>query len=333
MRYTVVVFLLYIFALINNSSAEINRRAKKSTTTSAAVPTATCAASGSSASKVAIGYGAAAVGGKGGASVTVNTASALQAALLGDTPRIVYVNGPIIRAGNITVGSNKSIIGVGSSAQFNETSLSIRYGTKNVIVQNIKMAFCTGGDNDCITIKDPNTQNIWVDHCTFSGDLNANKDKYDGLIDVTRTATLITISNNHFFNHHKACLFGSGDSQTADVIIKVTVHSNFYENIGSRTPSLRFGHSHIFNNYYDTVGNCINSRDKAQALIENNVFRNIKKATDADTGFCVFTGNDLGSAVNLCPAGTFTQAPYSYSLMTTSNVGCSVPHNSGFGKI
>jgi len=294
-----------------------------------------CAEGGSSLSKVAIGYGSGAVGGAGGSTVTVNTATAMQAALLGDVPTIVYVNGPIIAAGNITVGSNKSIIGVGSSAFFNQSSLSIRYGTQNVIVQNIRMAFCTGGDNDCITIKDPNTQHIWVDHCTFSGDLNANKDVYDGLIDVTRTATMITLSNNHFFNHHKACLFGSGDSQTVDVIIKVTVHSNYYQNIGSRTPSLRFGTAHVFNNYYDTVGNCIDSRDGAQMLVQNNVFRNIVKAADLASlvGYCVFTGNDLGGAVNDCPVGTLTSVPYSYSLMDATTVACSVPNSAGYGKI
>lgn len=35
-----------------------------------------------------------------------------------------------------------------------------------------------------------------------------------------------------------------------DVAIRVTYAYNYWQNLGSRTPSFRFGEGHIFNNYY-----------------------------------------------------------------------------------
>ncbi|KAJ3040391.1 hypothetical protein HDV00_010945 [Rhizophlyctis rosea] len=249
-------------------------------------------------------------GGAGGPTVTVSTASALQAALSDDSPRIVYFNGALSNAGNITVGSNKrqvpasgsglitpTLIGVGSTAWLDKSSLSIRHGTKNVIVRNIKFTLCTGGDNDCITIKDPGTSNIWVDHCDFSGDINANKDVYDGLIDVTREATYVTISYNYFHNHHKALLFGSSDSATEDAAIKINV------------------------------------RDGSQNLIEKNVFRNINKDVRSDGGYCVLVDNDLGGGSAVCDAGTFSSPPYSYTADSTATILSSLIDNAGVGKI
>ncbi|MFC7480992.1 family 16 glycoside hydrolase [Luedemannella flava] len=57
-------------------------------------------------------------GGAGGATVTVSTYAALAAAVADDTPRIVRVSGTITNGGGdmLDVGSNKTIIGVGTNA-------------------------------------------------------------------------------------------------------------------------------------------------------------------------------------------------------------------------
>jgi len=46
----------------------------------------------------------------------------------------------------------------------------------------------------------------------------------------------------------------------------------YWTNCGSRGPSVRYGHPHIFNNYYEGMDSAINTRVGAQILAENNVF-------------------------------------------------------------
>jgi pectate lyase len=46
-------------------------------------------------------------------------------------------------------------------------------------------------------------------------------------------------------------------------------------NIGSRTPSLRFGTGHVFNSYFLNMNTGIDSRDGAQILAQSNAFSNV----------------------------------------------------------
>ena len=70
-------------------------------------------------------------------------------------------------------------------------------GVKNVIVRNLKLSKVKGGD--CIGIQE--ATNIWLDHLDISGDLDASKDYYDGLLDITHAGDYITVSNSHFHDH------------------------------------------------------------------------------------------------------------------------------------
>jgi pectate lyase len=75
----------------------------------------------------------------------------------------------------------------------------------------------------------------------------------------------------------------------------VTYSNNYWSNINSRGPSIRFGTGHIYNNYYDNVSNGINTRDGAQVLVESNTFVGSKKPLySTDDGFAVASGNDFG---------------------------------------
>lgn len=60
-------------------------------------------------------------------------------------------------------------------------------------------------------------------------------------------------SSNYFHDHHKASLVGHSDSNSSEDTGKlhVTYANNYWKDIGSRTPSLRFGTGHIYNNYYE----------------------------------------------------------------------------------
>lgn len=98
-------------------------------------------------------------------------------------------------------------------------------------------------DGDAITMR--NVTNAWIDH-------NSLSDCSDGLIDVTLSSTGITISNNHFFNHHKVMLLGHDDTYDDDKSMKVTVAFNqFGPNAGQRMPRARYGLVHVANNNYD----------------------------------------------------------------------------------
>ncbi|KAJ1416896.1 Pectin lyase fold/virulence factor [Sesbania bispinosa] len=65
-----------------------------------------------------------------------------------------------------------------------------------------------GPDVDGIQIK-PNSKHIWIDRCSLS-------DFDDGLIDITRESTDITISRCHFAQHDKTMLIGADPSHVGD---------------------------------------------------------------------------------------------------------------------
>jgi pectate lyase len=111
----------------------------------------------------------------------------------------------------------------------------------------------------------------------------------------------------------------------------VTYAYNYWKNINSRGPSFRFGTGHLYNNYYDTVSDGINTRDGAQLLVQNNVFAGSKKALySTDGGFAVASGNDFGDSENTAGAGTLTKAPYTVSdLIDASAVKAAVVGTAG----
>ncbi|KAI3982794.1 hypothetical protein MKX01_010277 [Papaver californicum] len=89
---------------------------------------------------------------------------------------------------------------------------------------------------------------IWIDHNTVS-------QCQDGLIDVTRGSTDITISNNWFRDHDKVMLLGHDDGFTRDRNMRVTVIFNhFGPNCNQRMPRVRFGYAHVANNLYNGWG-------------------------------------------------------------------------------
>ena len=62
---------------------------------------------------------------------------------------------------------------------------------------------------------------IWIDHNTLY-------DCQDGLLDVTRGSTNVTISNNWFKNQDKVMLLGHDDGYMRDKNMKVTVVYNHF---------------------------------------------------------------------------------------------------------
>ncbi|KAK5813534.1 probable pectate lyase 4 [Gossypium arboreum] len=97
-------------------------------------------------------------------------------------------------------------------------------------------------DGDAIRLV--TARKVWIDHNTLY-------ECQDGLLDVTRGSTDITISNNWFRNQDKVMLLGHDDGHLRDKNMKVTVIFNhFGPNCNQRMPRVRHGYAHVANNFY-----------------------------------------------------------------------------------
>ncbi|THH04606.1 hypothetical protein EW146_g10136 [Bondarzewia mesenterica] len=282
-----------------------------------------------------VGYAALAgtTGGSGGTTTRVSTLAALTTAVSGDSKKIVIIDGTITGNAVVKVGSNTSVLGASGAALI---GVGLRVlDESNVVIRNIKISKVLASAGDAIGVQA--SSNVWLDHLDLSSDRDHDKDYYDGLLDITHGCTGITATNNYLHDHWKASLIGHSDSNGAeDTAITVTYAYNYFENLNSRTPSFRFGHGHIFNNYYASNSDGINTRDGAQLLVENNVWTSDNKkplySTDEDVpfpGYAVARGDDFGGLENTAPTGDFTTAPYSYSMMSATSVESTVTGSAG----
>ncbi|ORY18039.1 pectate lyase B [Clohesyomyces aquaticus] len=267
-------------------------------------------------------------GGKGGNTTIVSTYAQFTAAVSDDIPHIVIVSGALSGTGTVKVGANKSIIGQSSAAKLAGFGLTVKR-KNNVIIRNLSISKVVGGDAIAVQY----ASNVWIDHCDLSSDRDHDKDYYDGLLDLTHAADFITVSNTFFHDHWKCSLVGhsdnNGDEDTAH--LRVTYHNNYWKNINSRGPSIRFGTGHIFNNYYENVPDAINTRDGAQVLVQNNAFVGSKKPLySTDAGYAVASGNDFGGAGNTALAGKLSSVEYGVpNLLAASEVKAKVVGTAG----
>ncbi|THU89056.1 pectate lyase [Dendrothele bispora CBS 962.96] len=266
-------------------------------------------------------------GGSGGPVTTVTSLDALNDAVQGNDPKIVIISGVITGDDVVRIGSNTTVLGARGSAL---QGVGLRVlNEQNVIIRNVNISKVLASAGDAIGVQA--SHQVWIDHAELSSDRDHDKDFYDGLLDITHGVTGITVTNSKLYTHWKCSLIGHSDNNGAeDVAITVTMASNWWFNLNSRTPSFRFGHGHIFNNVFDDNNDGINTRDGAQLLVENNVWTGTDKPLyETDEGFAVARGNDFGGAENTAPVGTFTTAPYSYSLIATDDVRSAVTPGAG----
>ena len=199
------------------------------------------------------------------------------------------------------VGSNVTLIGVGDDAGLTGAALTVR-GSDNVIIRNLHLSDAY----DCFTSWDPNdgpgawnaeydnlwlaeSTHVWVDHNTFDDGAHppeslphvygAKFEVHDGLLDITNGSDLVTVSWNALRDHDKVDLVGSSNSRLTDRgKLRVTFHHNLYQNLGQRTPRVRFGDVHVYNNYYlepDAAGYSYSwgVGVEAEIVAENNYFQ------------------------------------------------------------
>ncbi|MGW3889668.1 pectate lyase family protein [Micromonospora chokoriensis] len=291
-------------------------------------------------------------GGAGGQTVRATTGTAIHAALCGrassSTPIVIEVSGTINHGNTSKVSgsscntaagvielkqiSNVTILGVGSGAVFDQLGIHIR-DSSNIIIQNVtirnvkKSGSPTSNGGDAIGMEST-VRNVWVDHVTLEAS-GGESEGYDGLFDMKDNTQYVTLSYSILRNSGRGGLVGSSESDLSNGFI--TYHHNLYENIDSRTPLLRGGTAHIYNNHYVSLHESgINSRAGAKAKVENNYFRNSKDVLGtfytSERGYWQVSGNILdnvtwsGAGSETYPAGpnltstTTVNIPYPYSL-------------------
>ncbi|MFF6824712.1 polysaccharide lyase family 1 protein [Streptomyces longwoodensis] len=322
---------------------QAHRSARKATTGLTAVAAALAAAvavalpqPAAAADSAPVGFGAGTTGGGNASAVTVSTLDAFKTAVSGGTAKVVKVNGLISLSGQVDVGSNTTVLGVGSSSGFTGGGLRLKK-VSNVVLRNLNLSKPVS--TDAITVQA--STKVWIDHNSLSSDRSHGKDYYDGLVDVTHGSDYVTVSWNTFKDHYKGSLVGHSDSNAGEDTghLRVTYHHNWFNNVNSRIPSLRFGTGHFYDNYVVGAETAVHSRMGAQMLVENNVFRSttvaVTTSRDSDEdGYANLTGNDLGgAATEISRVGTFTKAPYGYTAEPASSVVASVTAGAGAGKI
>ncbi len=305
-------------------------------------------------------------GGQGGQTVTASNYDELRTYAESAERYVILVQGTISNGpngGELNVQSNKSLIGVGDSALLDGVGLDIN-NVENIIVQNLRVTltgvttrtdtegvYSSTGDEglaqilvnggDAISIRG-NSRNIWIDHCElFSEDPNVqtNKDLYDGLIDIKNETGFITISYNHFHDHHKGGLVGSSDSDLYGDR-KITFYHNYYDNVKLRIPMYRGSTGHFFNNYVVGADDASEIRAGTCVRVERNYYEalhySIYTPSDAPGSTERIDNIEIDRSSRDYPANCTADIPYDYSavlITNTQDVKTLVPERAGVGKL
>jgi len=288
-------------------------------------------------------------GGAGGPTVEVDTAAEFIAAIGQPGPLNICVRGMIALPSTPqmhNLASDKTIIGVGSTSGITGGGLNIGLppddsvtappanAVHNVIIRN--MVF-RGATDDSINVQ-MFSHHVWIDHNDLAGG-------FDGLIDIKRGSSYVTVSWNHTHDHTKNMLLGHSDGNEAQDTgrLKVTYHHNWFDRTPQRNPRARFGEPvHVYNNYYvrnsDTGVAC---QANAGCVVEGNYFEDVEEPVTnryaGPAGRCaarnnVFAGAEAGQPV--C-SGTVQEPStyYSYTMDNPQDVRSIVMAGAGVGRV
>ena len=216
-----------------------------------------------------IGFGENTTGGNGQNIILVTTADQLAAAVSGTDPATVYVQGHISIDKMLSVGSNKTILGLSgatiSNLNRNENAgIFLLNGSRNVIIRNLTL--CGPGAYDIDANYSDNislvgAKNVWVDHCDI-------QDGIDGNFDIVEGSDSICVSWTRFHyliepleggsggsSDHRNCNLIGNSNNTADLDeghLNCTFICCWWgEGCVERCPRVRFGKVHVVNCLYD----------------------------------------------------------------------------------
>jgi len=208
-------------------------------------------------------------------------------------PPVADVNNRMLKLGQ---GSgNITFEGVGPDAVINAWGINTG-GASNIVIRNLtfdqhygKAVEINGGGFNV------RASNLWVDHNTFGVGQNRylflghdpDNAKGDGSTDIGNSARNYTVSYNHYAGSSKAMLIG-GNAGEMDPHYG-TIDHNWFEGSEERTPRVRGGRVHVFNNLYEDIqghpyhntladrntGYGIGAGHNANIWAEGNIFDNV----------------------------------------------------------
>jgi pectate lyase len=246
--------------------------------------------------------------------------------------------------GMYPVASDKTIVGVGSTARIENGGLNIGLpiddavtsvppnAVRNVVIRNLSFS---GATDDAINVQ-MFSHHIWIDH----NDLCCGD---DGLVDIKRGSDFVTVSWNRTHDHDKTMLLGHDDDNAAQDVghLRVTYHHNFFDGSDQRNPRVRFGEPvHVYNNYCRNASYCIVSAMNAGLVVENNYFDTVNNPGrvdfSGDLGRLVERGNIVVNCNHpIETRGTVVEPRtyYGYRLDSAADIPTIVPAGAGVGRI
>ncbi|EFL33135.1 pectinesterase [Streptomyces viridochromogenes DSM 40736] len=268
-------------------------------------------------------------GGRGGKTVTVKTLADLEKYATAAEPYVIVVAGTIDMnpvGKEIKVQSDKTIVGQGTSGHLVGGGFFLGQGVHNVIIRNLTIRDSYQGiwndkDHDFDALQMDGAHHVWIDH-------NDLRHMADGLIDVRKDSTNVTVSWNKLSDNNKT--FGIG--WTENVKTDITIHHNWIRETEQRNPSTdNAAHAHLYNNFLeDAPGTDIGSsygnysRGATKMVLENSYFQGIKNPVIKDGGAAVVQRGSVfsGTSGRNESGGTAfdPKAYYAYALDQAADV-------------
>ncbi|MFF3845986.1 pectinesterase family protein [Streptomyces sp. NPDC002328] len=268
-------------------------------------------------------------GGRDGKTVTVKTLADLEKYATAAEPYVIVVAATIDMnpvGKEIKVKSDKTIIGAGTSGHIVGGGFFLGQGVHNVIIRNLTIRDAYQGvwndkEHDFDAIQMDGAHHVWIDH-------NDLRHMADGLIDVRKDTTYVTVSWNKLSDDNKA--FGIG--WTENVVTDITIHHNWIRETEQRNPSTdNAAHAHLYNNFLeDAAGTAIKSsygnysRGRTRMLLENSYFQGVSNPVIKDaTATVVQKGNTFVGTSGRNESGGTAFDPktyYPYTLDKTADV-------------
>ncbi|MEU5888246.1 pectinesterase family protein [Streptomyces sp. NPDC047461] len=268
-------------------------------------------------------------GGRDGQTVTVKTLADLEKYATAAEPYVIVVAATINMnpvGKEIKVQSDKTIIGAGTSGHIVGGGFFLGSGVHNVIIRNLTIRDAYQGiwndkDHDFDAVQMDGAHHVWIDH-------NDLRHMADGLIDVRKDSTYVTVSWNKLSQDNKA--FGIG--WTENVVTDITIHHNWIRETEQRNPSTdNAAHAHLYNNFLEDVadtdikssyGNY--SRGATKMVLENSYFQGVNNPVIKDsTATIVQKGNTFVGTSGRNESGGTAFDPktyYAYTLDKTADV-------------
>ena len=264
-----------------------------------------------------------------GQTVTVKTLADLEKYATAEEPYVIVVAATITMnpvGKEIKVKSDKTIVGQGTSGQIVGGGFFLGTGVHNVIIRNLTIRDSYQGvwndkDHDFDAVQMDGAHHVWIDH-------NDLRHMADGLIDVRKDSTNVTVSWNKLSDNNKT--FGIG--WTENVVTDITIHHNWFRETEQRNPSTdNAAHAHLYNNYLqDDPGTTIKSsygnysRGSTKMVLENSYFQGMNNPVTKDaTAAVVQRGNTFSGTSGRNESGGTAFDPksfYGYTLDRTADV-------------